>query len=149
MSEQNKNSNVQRMREAIKNRPPLKKPSLLHKPTAAAKKHNPRTFKARDERAKKRGRLPTNVRVEATWDGEKWVGLIECREPDMYPIIVLGHQADGLFRLMEELDIKFWQWYSKEATADQKAKLIFAPSPPAPAAWPGQTSEEVTASENR
>lgn len=109
---------------------------------AAAKKHkkqNPRSAKARDERAKRRGRLPKGVTLSVEWDGLEancWHGEMTLWGPTAIntgePVKTFQHKADGLFRLCEELDIMFWNWLSSPGDEDIKAKLVFAPEPPVP-----------------
>ena len=111
-----------------------------------AKKKNPRSWKSRDARGKTRGRLPDNTLMSGRWSGTEWVGSMEVYTKDGDTLYTLEHQADGLFRLMEEMDIKFWNWFAHDATVGQKGSLAFAPHPPAPAAWVSPGTQEGTGS---
>lgn len=112
-------------------------------------KDNPRSYKARDARSKTRGRLPVNATVTAVWMGSEWRGGLDIYKENDELIKRIRHQAEGLFRLMEELDIMFWEWFAKEASAEEKARLVFAPHPPEPAPWPDPSSPEGTVVESR
>lgn len=162
---------TKRMREALKKNVAAKtdKKAVAAAATPKKKKNNYRTAKARDLRTKSRGRMPVNTELWSAWDGNKWVGKLYVRtvppgvgnsedivndmewEEAVVPKKVkeFNHEADGLFRLMEELDIMFWEWLAKEATADQKARLVFAPDPPVPAPWPNPSVPENTAPGSR
>lgn len=159
MAESKKTPRTDQLRQALANRPkPAPKP---HAPVAAAatpkpKKANPRSAKARDERANVRGRLPICTFSSQHWDGENYTGVLVVNEPppgvEAFGDIVndkewdqatkprrvkaFHHKADGLFRLMEELDIMFWEWYAKESTSEERKRLKFAQNPPAPAPFP-------------
>lgn len=140
-------SKKQAMQDAIKRHMESKKPDKSPKPpalpksqvvaasTQEPKKPNPRTSRARDERSAKRGRLPERTLVGATFDGSgQWLGhmtLWDCKGNG--PIKTFLHEADGLFRLMEELDIQFWNWFATKVDDEIKAKLVFLSQPPAPA----------------
>lgn len=166
MEEINKPTRLEKMRDALKNKPKAvktEKKQKTGKVAAAAtpakvadgppvpKKPNHRAAKARDERAKKRGRMPVGSTVHAAWDGTKWVGSMVIPYSGGlggYDSRVFTHESDGLFRLMEELDVTFWQWYAKEATDEEKKRLVFALRPPAPARWPYPEGPESTAVES-
>lgn len=145
--------NRQRMRDAIASKPqakpaqqPPKTDKVAAKPVATVatspfpKKKNPRTVKAREARAAQRGRLPNDTSINTRWNGTRWSGMMALRKVNVFvPIKELVHETDGLFRLMEELDIMFWNWMATKGDEDIKALLVFAPNPPVPAPW--QTPE--------
>jgi len=112
-----------RKAEAASKRPP--------KPPPAPRKPNWRSARARDERAARRGRAPIGYWVEAYWDGLRWNGVATVQTANEATVYTQTHSADGLFRLMEELDVKFWEWFA-QAQPDVRAALRFAESPPAP-----------------
>lgn len=135
-----KKDEIRRAIEAGRNSTPAKLPGKKFQPgktqpkvaaAATPKKPNPRSAEARDARAKSRGRLPINAFGNWFWDGKSFSGelkiqtLFDAAEPRM--IKLFSHTADGQFRLMEELDIMFWEWYAKKATVEDKAQLVFAP----------------------
>lgn len=92
------------------------------------KKENPRSSMARDARAKKRGRLPECTRIEASFAAGTWLGKVFVHDKNANCIMYFEHAADGLFRLMEELDVRFWQWFiSLGEESDIKKSLVFAP----------------------
>lgn len=125
---------------------------------APKKPTNKRSAKARDLRMKVRGRLPVNAQFFSVWNGVKHEGrltvytvppgidnykggdIVNDMEMDeaTVPVSVkkFFHKAEGVFRLMEELDVMFWEWYAKVATAEEKAKLVFAPDPGRPEPYP-------------
>ncbi len=94
---------------------------------ATPKKVNPRSAAARDARAKQRGRMPVGTTDGAEWDGKTWAGFIKVYWSNGNVMHQILHSADGRFRLAEELDIAFWEWYAKTADDKQKAGLTFAP----------------------
>lgn len=111
-------SKRERMKKAIQENagksPAKKVVGLPARVAAAAKKSNPRTAEARDARAKARGRLPCGWGVEAHWNGKEWVGQarVQYETGSLAPMVAweFTHKSDGLFRLMEEIDVEFWQW---------------------------------------
>lgn len=135
------------LRKALADRPAAKPVAAAATQPAKKAKPNPRTAKARDERAKARGRLPLWTQVDAVWNGTCYVGrLIVFEEVKTTPLQVkletnlvksFRHTADGLFRLMEELDVMFWNWFAT-ATEAERARLHFAPDPPKPQPWVDQ-----------
>ncbi len=96
-----------------------------------------RSARARDARAKARGRLPSHTQVIAWWDGNRWVGSIllfteATAEKQAEQVRVFKHTSDGLFRLMEELDVMFWEWFTAPGDEEIKALLVFNPDAPDP-----------------
>lgn len=133
--------------------PPAKvAPPVATVATPKEKRGNPRTAKARDARMKTRGRLPDRTMLRCAWDGVRWVGTIELYGSKWRatggPSHVINLLSDGLFRLMEELDVAFWEWWAKPGDEAIKALLTFAPNPPAPARWesPGEGAGTAPAS---
>lgn len=72
------------------------------------KKHS---AQARDAKHRARGRLPDGstfcVRYSAA--SKTWSGTLEVLASDASPAYNAGHTADGVFRLLEELDIMYWE----------------------------------------
>lgn len=164
MAEPNKISKLEAMRKAIQEKPrtqPDRPPQSNKTGKVAAavtpagpkkpRRINPRSAPARDLRAKTRGRLPDYTTFDAEWNGKEWSGelAVWVRLPYINERVLemsfIG-TADGLFRLAEELDIKFWEWYAKEATDEQKTRLVFAPESPAPAPYQSPSRPDGTAS---
>lgn len=115
-------------------------PAATDKGPKKERSFNHRTSKARDARAKARGRLPVGANFHSAWDGTSHQGSLVVPlvpELDGRDCKVFVHSTDGLFRLMEELDIMFWAWFVKEATVEEKAKLVFVTDPPPPQPWTG------------
>lgn len=86
-----------------------------------------RSAAARDARAKTRGRLTGGSYFEATyssankrWNGSLYVALAEpVSGPEDYK--VFSHGAPGLFQLLEELDVMYWEWVaSQKGASDDK-----------------------------
>lgn len=91
-----------------------------------------RSAAARDARAKVRGRLPVNSAYSAAWTGAAWSGLLVLRAGLLgRHVKTFQHSAEdgGLFRTLEELDIKFWEWFAAPGDEAVKALLQFAPEP--------------------
>jgi hypothetical protein len=86
----------------------MKKAAAGPKPPAQPPREDrkPRPAGQRDRAMVKRGRLPDGSCVRAIWiEGRGvWVGELVTDGA------VIHHQADGLFRLLEELDTKYRQW---------------------------------------
>lgn len=164
MAEKKPTPKTEALKKALANRQP-KPPAAKKAPVAAAatrpKAENPRSAKARDARRERRGRLPQGTQVWAEWDGKEYVGKLYAVGPApknaiyatggtvlgvVYPAAQIEylptpvkefiHKADGLFRLMEELDVMFWNWLAAPGDEEIKARLVFAPRPPAPEPWP-------------
>lgn len=179
MTEKNKKpSQTSRIRETLEKHKQEKKVATVATPAKKAdkkvatvassnrvlqtpKKPNPRSVKARDLRAKARGRLPVGTRMFTHWAGSIWEGrlivytvppgvegygddIVNEMEYDAATVPKAVREfvakADGLFRLMEELDVMFWTWLATVATEEEKAKLVFAKEPPKPEPYP---KEEV------
>jgi hypothetical protein len=134
-------SKLEEMKKAIANKPkppakksPEKKKHVETVSTPKPKKANWRSAKSREKRAEKRGRLPIETKVQAVWNGHRWrlaLAVPVSGQEDH----VIYHQADGLFRGLEELDVKFWEWVA-ELTAADRLRLSFAQNPPAPESAP-------------
>ncbi len=104
--------------------PPKPPPKLSTKPKRSAA--------ARDARAKARGRLPVRTAVGAEWTGEKWAGWMKVYWGNGNVMHHIVHEADGLFRLLEEMDVRMWDWIADAANADRVAALVFNPDAPDP-----------------
>lgn len=159
------------VRKALAHRPvparqPLPPPKPKVKPDPKAiKKVNPRSAKARDARALARGRLPIGTAWTTRWDGQVVTGVLclftvppgieayggdivndfemdEATKPKL--VKAFNTQGDGVFRVMEELDVMFWNWFAAAGDEAAKARLVFSPNPPAPAPMPAPGSEEST-----
>ena len=106
------------------------------KPRARYVKDHPRSANAREERMKTRGRLPDRTTATATYLTGRWYGNITVWDSKCSAVRSFLHEAEGLFRLMEELDVMFWEWYAQRATDAEKARLVFAPLLPESAPEP-------------
>lgn len=106
---------------------------------------NKRSAKARDARAKARGRLPNATVVTFQWGGAAWNGDMRLFGRFGQSVGHFMHASDGLFRCAEELDVMFWEWFTTAATEGEKRLLVFAPDPPAPAPWPNPEAAAGTA----
>lgn len=75
-----------------------------------------RSKESREARAKTRGRLPAGCRFELEWNHEKqnWKGRLSFTEGDGLYTRNIFHEAPGVFQLLEELDIIFWERVAKE-----------------------------------
>lgn len=143
MPENKKTPRTEALRKALDNKPKVVQPSAppLHpkaKVAAAAtptlpKKQNPRSAAARDARSKERGRVPLYTTWSLEWMGDRVEGQMQLWDATGELVTSFSHKAEGVFRLLEELDIRFWNWFVKDATDDQKKRLGFAPNPPVPA----------------
>lgn len=106
-------------------------------PAAAAtvpkRKKPSRSAPARDARAWARGRLPRETHVSAVWTGKMWAGSLTAYGADGVAVFRVSMARDGQFRLMEEMDVLFWEWFaSPEAVSEGKDRLVFAPDPQPP-----------------
>lgn len=113
--------NRDRMKKAIEERAkkkpgakPVAKPDPKAVVEAAStqKRPNWRSARARDARAKERGRLPHGTRIETTYLGRGVVsGVMTVPALDsgetMFSVSLSG---DGHFELSERLDVAFWEW---------------------------------------
>lgn len=70
-----------------------------------------RSKAAREARAKTRGRVPHKTKILATWYEAmgKWGGIMTVSNGPS-----ISHEAPGVFQLLEELDIMYWEWVAKE-----------------------------------
>ena len=87
-----------------------------------------RSAKARDERHRKRGRLPDGSHFRQTWNGMSWQCELWIVGTHGTGVKGFNYSSDGLFRALERLDVMFWEWYSTEAPDDVKAKLKWSKS---------------------
>lgn len=75
-----------------------------------------RSKESREARAKTRGRLPaaaqfvTIMREDGKWDGWLWIPI----GPKKSDVMEFHHIAPGVFQLLEDLDIMYWEWVAKE-----------------------------------
>lgn len=102
--------------------------------TTAPPKPGERSAEARDARAKARGRLPAGTVIHGAWVGATWIMTMSIRAGVLHPCLKsFTHSAPdgGLFRTLEELDIRFWEWFASDADKEIKAVLHFAPEPEA------------------
>lgn len=107
------------------------------------KKAYRRSARARDLRMATRGRLPNGVEVTARYYGGKWAGVMRVICPsDRSKDEVFEHLADGLFRLMEELDVKFWEWCA--LNPDRATGLRWGASVPPEPATEGASAADPT-----
>ncbi len=95
-------------------------------PVAAAKtkkerkpRKDGRSPKARDARMKTRGRLPAGSEFkDVKWDGDQWRGRLVVPLPLSSGPPEVGSdfrgRADGLFALLESLDVMYWECIAKE-----------------------------------
>jgi hypothetical protein len=122
---------------ASKGKPPPKPAKVAAAATPAAKKPNPRSAAARDARAKARGRLPVNTVVAGEWRGDQYYGTFTLYCPRATRLKVFSHYADGLFRLMEEMDVMFWDWMAHpEIDPAIKAELKWSEKDVKPEPYP-------------
>jgi hypothetical protein len=153
MSGQKKPTRTEQMRVAIANgkkakvaaapTPPWVKATPVPDASNEPKKErsfNHRTAKARDARAKARGRLPVKTNLRAAFNGVEWFGELFVDGDAGLWVKTFAHKADGLFRLMEELDIMFWDWFTR-APKEEKERLTFVTDPPPPQPWTGVPTE--------
>lgn len=121
---------------------PPKLPPWQVAAAATAKKPNPRSAAARDARAKARGRLPVTTTFTTVYLGR---GQHEgaMRVPYMGVAKEFIRRSDGLFRLIEELDIEFWNWFAT-LDADEKASMEFDTIDAKPEPMPKPATEEKT-----
>lgn len=153
-------SKFEEMRAAIerhaarKNGPPGGKPVRAAPPAkpkppvaAAAKPKSDkpgRSAKARDERAKRRGRLPFGYSIEAHWYEGGWVAeaKVSYATGPLAPMVAYDarHRSDGLFRLMEEMDVMFWEWVA--ANPDDAAKLKWPEKDERPEPYPSGATDK-------
>lgn len=99
-----------------------------------------RSAAARDARAKARGRLPVGSWATVVWNGADWIAVLNVvcavetlagRTEAVAKSLTHSAPDGGLFRTLEELDIKFWEWFASDADKEVKAMLHFAPEPEA------------------
>lgn len=128
MSQQKRQSD--RIREAIAGRGKAK--PVPEKVAAAAtvtppvpKKVNPRSAAARDERAKKRGRLPQDTRVYAEVRDSVWNGRMFVLGEGNAVIKSFSSSGTGQFETLEKLDVMFWDWFTSGADELSKASLVW------------------------
>lgn len=80
-----------------------------------------RTSAARDARARARGRLPDRSSFKVEYDAQSatWVGsLVVPVGGDFFHGLELRHRADGVFRLLEEIDAFYWELIGKLAQGE-------------------------------
>lgn len=100
------------------------------KPAVPKKPKVERSAKARDARAADRGRLPSGSKFETEYDGDKkeWSGKLLVFTEEMFgtPVyMTFHHKAEGVFRLLEELDVMYWEWvqaFSKPPAGEPAGK---------------------------
>ena len=121
--------------------PPKAAKKVILKVAAAATKkvrNNPRSAKARDARAKARGRLPTGTTISTEFNGKDWDGELCVFDTDGRLMHSIIHRAEGHFRLSEELDVHFWNWFSQQPPII-KAQMAFSTESPKPEPYPKES----------